>query len=387
MEPEQDEAIESVPDGAQDELVMFDGGTLSIVGGLSGLLVIVAIVVVVGLRMRGRPTPEFEEPEEQVIPEDHRGPPPEVETPVDAVPGTGLVGRLRVALSRSRDALQGRFDALFGRDTVDDSLFDELEETLLAADVGVHTTDAILSDLRELAGKDAEPEELRVALREAIRTRLAGVDSDLVRPEGARPWVILIVGVNGSGKTTTIGKLAARFRDQGLSVMLAAGDTYRAAAADQLAIWAERSGADIVRGEPGSDPGAVVYQAIEAAQARQIDVVLVDTAGRLQTARPLMEQLTKVRRVIGKRLEGAPHETLLVLDGTMGQNGLSQARLFHDATPLTGAAITKLDGTAKGGMVLTLANELDLPIKLIGIGEQVGDLQDFDADAFAEALA
>ena len=237
MEPEQPESIESVPDGApQDAPLYYDGGTLAMVGGLSGLLVIVAIAVVVGLRLRGRPTPEFQEPEEQVIPAEHRGELPEIPTPVAPVAGTGLVGRLRVALSRSREALQGRFDALFGRDTVDDALFEQLEETLLTADVGVHTTDAILGELRELAGKgDADPDALRKALREAIRTRLAAVDSDLTRPDGAKPWVILVVGVNGSGKTTTIGKLAARFRDQGLSVMLAAGDTYRAAAADPRA--------------------------------------------------------------------------------------------------------------------------------------------------------
>jgi fused signal recognition particle receptor len=195
-----------------------------------------------------------------------------------------------------------------------------------------------------------------------------------------------VVGVNGSGKTTTIGKLAARLVRDGRKVLLAAGDTYRAAAAEQLEVWAERAGADIVRHKDGSDPGAVVYDALEAAKARGHDVVIIDTAGRLQTRKPLMDQLAKVRRVISKKIGDAPHETLLVVDGTMGQNAMSQARQFNEATPLTGVVVTKLDGTAKGGMILGLASELGLPVKLIGIGEQVDDLRDFEPDAFVEAL-
>ena len=198
--------------------------------------------------------------------------------------------------------------------------------------------------------------------------------------------MILVVGVNGSGKTTTIGKLAHRYREQGKRVMLAAGDTYRAAAAEQLQVWAERTGADFARLDEGADPGAVVFQALERAESGGHDVVIIDTAGRLQTRKPLMEQLSKVRRVIQKRVPSGPHETLLVLDGTMGQNGMSQATLFHEATPLTGVVVTKLDGTAKGGMVLAIASELKLPVKLVGLGEQAADLRDFEPEAFVEAL-
>jgi fused signal recognition particle receptor len=371
-----------VPDLAADD----NGSMLMWVGSFSGGLVFVVILVLIALRLRPTPTPTFEEPEEEVIPEDHRAPPPQVLEEVP--PAEGLAGALRRALGRSRAALQGRFDTLFGRNQVDEQLFEDLEEALLAADVGVHTTDSILADLRARSrGAEGDATALREALRGAIRDRLAGVARPLVRPEGVSPWVILVVGVNGSGKTTTIGKLAARFKGQGLQVMLAAGDTFRAAASEQLDVWSQRAGVDIVKGEPGTDPGAVVYDALTAATARGHDVVLIDTAGRLQTEKPLMEQLTKIRRVIAKVCESGPHETLLVLDGTMGQNGLSQARLFHEATPLTGVAVTKLDGTAKGGMVLTLAAEMDLPICLIGIGEQLDDLKDFDADAFVEVLA
>lgn len=394
MDPQQDgvgvSGSEALTTGTEiPEAATADDGAIMLmwVGSFSGALLLVAILVLVVVRMRPKPPPLFEEPESDVLPKDHVAPLPAPEE-VAAVPVEGLAGLLRSALGRSRAALQERFDTLFGRNQIDEQLFEDLEETLLSADVGVHTTDAILAELREHARADeVDAAVLREALRNAIRTRLEGVAGALERPTDAKPWVILVVGVNGSGKTTTIGKLAARFKAQGMQVMLAAADTYRAAAADQLSVWADRAGADIVKREPGTDPGAVVYDALQAATARGHDVVLVDTAGRLQTAKPLMEQLTKIRRVIGKVCPDGPHETLLVLDGTMGQNGLSQARLFHEATPLTGAAVTKLDGTAKGGMVLTLAAEMDLPIRLIGIGEQIDDLKDFDADAFVEALA
>jgi fused signal recognition particle receptor len=390
-DPPLETADETVTEAPSDPItsILEDGGTLTWVGGLSGALVIVALLVVAALRLRPSPPPVFEEPEEEVVPEEHRAPPPEPTVDAVAPPaGTGLVGRLRTALGRSRAALQERFDALFGGDTVDESVLDDLTEALLRADVGVHTTDTIIDELRQRvkAGED-DPQVLRALLREKIRSRLDGKDVPLLVDPAASPWVLLVVGVNGSGKTTTIGKLAARFRAEGRSVLLAAGDTYRAAAADQLAVWAERAGAELVRGDEGADPASVVYQALEAAEARGRDVVIIDTAGRLQTARPLMEQLAKIRRVIQKRVPEGPHETLLVLDGTMGQNALSQARLFDEATPLTGCAVTKLDGTAKGGMIITLAAEVDLPIRLIGIGEALEDLKDFDADAFAEALA
>lgn len=297
----------------------------------------------------------------------------------------GLVARLKSALGKSRAMLQERFDALFAR-PVDESLFESLEETLLTADVGVATTDRLVEKVRSEASKGVqEPGALRQVLREEAQRILGALDPALQRPAG-KPWVILVVGVNGSGKTTTIGKLAARLVGEGNKVMLAAADTFRAAAAEQLKVWADRAGADIVAMEPGADPGAVVFDALASALSKGHDVVIIDTAGRLQTRKPLMEQLSKVRRVIGKQVPDGPHETLLVLDGTMGQNALSQARLFHEATPLSGVVVTKLDGTAKGGMVLTIASEMELPIKLIGIGEGVDDLRDFEPQAFVEAL-
>lgn len=310
--------------------------------------------------------------------------PPDVaeESGVGTDPPGGLGARLVSALSRTSALLRDRVQGLFGR-PVDEALLEELEEILLIADVGVSTSQRILDHVREHA---SDPDlDLSVVLREEMRRMLDSVHRPLgPAPEGL--WVILVVGVNGSGKTTTIGKLASRLQSEGRSVLLAAGDTYRAAAAEQLGIWAERSGADFVRHQDGADPAAVAYDALEAAKSRGRDVVIIDTAGRLQTRKPLMEQLSKMRRVIAKQVPDAPHETLLVVDGTMGQNALSQARLFHDATPLTGVAVTKLDGTAKGGMVLAIASEMGLPVQLIGVGEQVGDLQDFDPAPFVDAI-
>lgn len=356
-----------------------------------GLFVVALLVWVVarqaGSRRAGRPG-ELETDEASEPMAGHSESAASLDTEVAAPPVPSLFERFQSALGRSRAALQGRFDELFGRGRVDEELFEELEETLLAADVSLSTTEQLLAPLREqVRAGEAEPAELREALREGIAGLLQRVTRPpLTVPDGVRPWVVLVVGVNGSGKTTTIGKLAARYVAQGHSVLLAAGDTYRAGAIDQLAVWADRAGADLVRHDPGGDPGAVVYDALTAAKARGRDVVLIDTAGRLQTARPLMEQLAKVRRVIAKVQPDAPHETLLVLDGTMGQNGLSQASTFGEATPLSGVAITKLDGTAKGGMVLTLAAELGLPVRLVGIGEKVEDLRDFEVEPFVRAL-
>jgi fused signal recognition particle receptor len=298
----------------------------------------------------------------------------------------GILGRFRDALQKTRGALQGRLDVLFARD-IDDSLFDDLEEALFTSDIGIETAGRIIEKIRQSThGGDATPDGLRAAMKDEMRAILKDVNGSWSTPEEG-PWVLLVVGVNGSGKTTTIGKLASRFKREGKSVLLAAGDTYRAAAAEQLTVWAERAGADIVTLPEGSDPGAVVYDAMSRSSQGDVDVVIIDTAGRLQTQKPLMEQLAKIRRVIQKRVPDGPHETLLVLDGTIGQNGLSQARKFNEATPLTGVVITKLDGTAKGGMVLTVAAEMGLPVKLVGIGEQIDDLRDFDAEAFVDALA
>ena len=312
------------------------------------------------------------------------------EMPVGEVaerPQLGVISLFQSALGRSRALLRSSLDRVLGRvaqDPAAQQQLEELEEALLRADVGVQTTERLVARVREVLATTPDPERIRAALRSEMRALLDAVHA----PLSPRPdlWVILVVGVNGSGKTTTIGKLAARLKGEGRKVLLAAGDTFRAAAEQQLTVWAERSGVDIVSLEEGADPGAVAFKALERAKSEGHDVVIIDTAGRLQTRKPLMEQLGKVRRVLDKALPGAPHETLLVLDGTIGQNGLSQAKLFHEVTPITGVVITKLDGTAKGGMVLAVATEVGLPIKLVGLGEKINDLRDFEPAVFVEAL-
>ena len=298
----------------------------------------------------------------------------------------GFFRRLRDNLRKSREALGAELEAsIFQR--LDDEAFERLEETLIYADVGAQTTASIVERLEgeagagELAGGEDMTRRLRELLAEAARV---GDDRIDLRPD---PTVILCVGVNGTGKTTTIGKLAWHLSQElGRSVVLAAGDTFRAAAVEQLGTWAERAGADFVRAAQGSDPGAVAYDAVDAARARGHDVVIIDTAGRLHTQSHLMEELSKVRRVIEKQLPGAPHETLLTIDATTGQNGLRQAMLFREAVEVSGIVLTKLDGTAKGGIALAIAQELGVPVKLIGIGEAVEDLRPFDPDDFAHAL-
>jgi fused signal recognition particle receptor len=288
---------------------------------------------------------------------------------------TGFLGRLRDSLGRSRGALAAVLPRLGSED---EEAWEELEEALIAADVGVGAATEIVERLRKRRVDDPA---------EALVTELVEMlpEPGVLDLRG-RPSVLLVVGVNGTGKTTTIGKLAYRLREHGHGVVLAAADTFRAAAGEQLEIWAERAGADLVGSERGGDPAAVAYDAVEAAVARGHDVVIVDTAGRLHTQTNLMEELRKIRRVIAERLEGAPHETLLVLDATTGQNGLQQARLFTEAVNVTGIALTKLDGSGKGGIVIAVAHELGLPVKLIGVGERLNDLQPFDADDFARAL-
>jgi fused signal recognition particle receptor len=286
--------------------------------------------------------------------------------------------RLRESLGKTRRAMTEQLAAATF-DPADDEAWERLEEALIAADVGVPTTAELVrrlesrSELGELGGALAD--EAAELLGEPGRL-------DLTK----RPSVILVVGVNGTGKTTTIGKLASRLSEHGCSVILAAADTFRAAAEEQLEIWAKRAGADFVGSERGGDPAAVAYDAIEAATARGRDVVMVDTAGRLHTQTNLMEELAKVRRVIERRLDGAPHETLLVIDATTGQNGLQQARLFRDAVDVSGVALTKLDGSAKGGVALAIAHELGLPVKLVGVGEGIDDLRPFDPRDYARAL-
>jgi fused signal recognition particle receptor len=290
----------------------------------------------------------------------------------------GMFARLRDSLSKSRRALTGELAAA-AFDPGNDGDWERLEEALIMGDVGVPATAELVQRL-ELRG---ELGNLNDALAEEVAT-LFGEPPTL--DVDHHPAVILVVGVNGTGKTTTIGKLASRLAEHKHSVVVAAADTFRAAAEEQLEIWAQRAGADFVGSERGGDPAAVAYDAIDAAQARGRDVVIVDTAGRLHTQTNLMEELAKVRRVIENKLPGAPHETLLVVDATTGQNGVQQAKLFKDAAGITGVALTKLDGSAKGGVAIPIAYELGLPVKLIGVGEQLDDLRPFDAHDFARAL-
>ena len=300
----------------------------------------------------------------------------------------GVFRRLRESLSKSRQALVEEISAsLFDR--IDEETWERLEEALILADVGAPTTAEVVERLeQEVDGGTVSPDG------EAVRERLIEILAEVATAGGrgpidlgAEPAVLLMVGVNGTGKTTTIGKIAWHLsREFGLSVVLAAGDTYRAAAAEQLAEWAERAGAELIRSAPGGDPGAVAFDAIAAARARGADVVIVDTAGRLHTQSDLMEELAKVRRVIAKQMPDAPHETLISIDATTGQNGLRQAKVFAEAIEVDGVVLTKLDGTAKGGIVLAIANELEIPVKLIGTGESLEDLRPFDPEDFARAL-
>ena len=295
----------------------------------------------------------------------------------DEAEKSGFFSRLRESLGKSRRALTEEL-ALGSFDPGDEGSWERLEEALIAADVGVPATAQLVQAL-EASGTD----DLAAGLQEEIERMLG--DPGRMDLHG-HPSVVLVVGVNGTGKTTTIGKLAAHLREHGRSVLVAAADTFRAAAEEQLEIWAKRADADFVGSERGGDPAAVAYDAIGAAQSRGRNVVVVDTAGRLHTYANLMEELSKVRRVIGQRLEGAPHETLLVIDATTGQNGLQQARLFGQAVEVTGVVLTKLDGSAKGGIAVAIAHELGVPVKLIGIGEALEDLRPFDPRDFAEAL-
>lgn len=302
---------------------------------------------------------------------------------------SGVFSRLRQGLSRSREALSAELSASF-TDQIDESTWERLEEALILADVGAKTTAEVVQRLEDEAASGD------LSGGGALRERLIEVLAEVASPQGAdgsridvseHPAVLMIVGVNGTGKTTTIGKIAWHLQKElDLKVIVGAADTYRAAAVEQLTEWAERAGSEIVRGSEGGDPGAVAFDAVAAAQARGADVVICDTAGRLHTHGNLMEELSKVRRVIGKQLEGAPHETLVVIDATTGQNGVRQAEEFGKAVEVTGAVLTKLDGSAKGGVALAIASELGIPVKLIGIGESLEDLRPFDAEQFARAL-
>jgi fused signal recognition particle receptor len=299
-----------------------------------------------------------------------------------------LFSRLRAGLSRTQAGLLGKLDEILSvKNEINDSLWDGFEETLVTADLGMGTTLKLRNEIENKLTKKAlrDPTLIKEALREEILHVLKSSEGQ-IRPLNIKPFVIMVGGVNGVGKTTTIGKLAYKFRKDGKKVMVAAADTFRAAAVEQLEIWANRVGSDFLKGQSGVDPSAVAFDAVRAAKARGTDVLIIDTAGRLHTKTNLMEELKKITRVIGRELEGAPHETLLVLDATTGQNAIQQAKMFKEAVEVTGIALTKLDGTAKGGVIVAIANELKIPVKFIGIGERLGDLRGFKAEEFVEAL-
>ncbi|WP_047679212.1 MULTISPECIES: signal recognition particle-docking protein FtsY [Xenorhabdus] len=324
-----------------------------------------------------------EEAEQQRLAEEQVSLPKEQERPTKE----GFFARLKKSLVKTRQNLGAGFFGLFRGKKIDDELFEELEEQLLIADIGVETTRKIINSLTSHASrkelKDAEA--LYTKLKEEMSGILAKVDKPL-EIESKSPYVILMVGVNGVGKTTTIGKLARQYQSQGKSVMLAAGDTFRAAAVEQLQVWGERNKIPVVAQHTGADPASVIFDAIQSAKAKGVDVLIADTAGRLQNKSHLMEELKKIVRVMKKLDEEAPHEIMLTLDASTGQNAVSQAKLFHEAVGLTGISLTKLDGTAKGGVIFAIADQFEIPIRYIGVGEGIEDLRPFKADDFIEAL-
>ncbi len=299
----------------------------------------------------------------------------------------GFFRRLADGLSKTRDSIVSGFDSVFsGYSEIDDDFYEEIEEILIMGDIGIKATTNIIDDLKEKVKEERirDPQECRKILMDSIKAQMNVGEADYAFEN--QKSVVLVVGVNGVGKTTSIGKLAGLLKDQGSKVILAAADTFRAAAGEQLAEWANRADVDIVSGKEGSDPGSVVYDAIAAAKARNADVLIVDTAGRLHNKKNLMNELAKINRIIDREYPDAYRETLVVLDGTTGQNALAQAREFQAVTPVNGIILTKLDGTAKGGIAVAIHSELGIPVKYIGVGEQIDDLQKFDADAFVNAL-
>lgn len=300
----------------------------------------------------------------------------------------GLFDRLKAGLKKTTDGLVGRIDALvLGKKEIDADTLEELEEILITSDIGVKTTVELIRSLEQRLSRNElkDGSALRGALKEELLSRLLAQHTPL-RTDSVAPFTILVVGVNGVGKTTTIGKLAARYAAEGKKVLLAAGDTFRAAAAEQLEIWGQRAGVPVIRHQEGADPSAVAFDACKAAVSRGTEILIIDTAGRLHTKVNLMEEMKKIHRVIGREIPGAPHETLLILDGATGQNALSQARLFKESAGITGIVLTKLDGTAKGGIVVAVSHEFGLPVRYIGVGEGVDDLREFNPNEFVDAL-
>lgn len=298
----------------------------------------------------------------------------------------GFFDKLKEKLVKTRQSFIEKVETIFTGRKIDEATLEELEETLIISDVGTRASSEIMAAIREKAKKgEVNDVDSVKSLLKSEMTALLG-DPQPIMVNSGKPFVILAIGVNGVGKTTTIGKLASRFRSKGLSVLLAAGDTFRAAGIEQLEIWANRAGTQFVKHQPGSDPAAVAYDAVIAAKSRDIDIVIIDTAGRLHTKSNLMEELKKVKRSIQKAMPEAPHETLLVVDATTGQNALRQADIFNKVADVTGIALTKLDGTAKGGIIFAIKKDLGIPVKLIGVGEGIEDLRDFDPKEFVEAL-
>jgi fused signal recognition particle receptor len=337
-------------------------------------------------KIGGVPQREDETPDEVAVPPQPPIVPADVREKLKGEPG--FFERLKLGLKKTKDGLVGRIDSLvLGKKEIDAETLEELEEILITSDIGVKTTVELIRTLEQRLGRNElkDGEALRSALKEEILARLETHHRTLDM-SGAQPFVLLVIGVNGVGKTTTIGKLASRFSSEGKKVLLAAADTFRAAAAEQLESWGDRSGVAVIRHKEGADPSAVVFDACKAAVARQVDILIVDTAGRLHTKVNLMEEMKKIRRVIDREIPGAPHETLLVVDAATGQNAISQARLFKDAAGVTGIALTKLDGTAKGGIVVAVSHEFALPVRYIGVGESIDDLRDFNPQEFTDAL-
>lgn len=307
-----------------------------------------------------------------------------------------MIGKLKSTLSKTRDGIIGKISSIIqSHAEISDDLFEELEETLIRGDIGIDATVNLIEEVREKVADLGvrKPENIIRFLKSAMirafdeqNEKQPNVVSDRYFQPQQKPFVIMVVGVNGTGKTTTIGKLAAKFKNNQQKVLISAADTFRAAASDQLEIWAQRAEVEIIRNQPGADPASVAYDSLQAAMSRHLDVLIIDTAGRLHTKSNLMEELKKIRRVLGKLMTDVPHETLLVLDATTGQNGLAQAKEFAQAVGVTGIVLTKLDGTAKGGIVLAISKELGLPVKFIGVGEKLDDLEPFNHVEFVEAL-
>ncbi len=316
-------------------------------------------------------------------------PPEEIieEAEEEDVSPEGLFARLRSGLSKTHTGIFGRLGGMLSKKEIDEGTWDDFEETLIMSDLGVTTTMKLRERLEtKLAKKSLEDEEtIEQALKEEILEILKGAQGTPIKAV-SQPFVIMVAGVNGVGKTTTIGKLAHKLKQEDNNVMVAAGDTFRAAAMEQLEVWSKRVGTEFLRGESGRDPSSVAFDAVKAAISKKIGILIIDTAGRLHTKDNLMEELKKMKRVVGRELEGAPHETLLVLDATTGQNAIQQAKMFNEALDITGIVLTKLDGTAKGGVIIAIADELNIPVKYIGIGESLSDLREFNAEEFVEAL-